>query len=88
MKKVETIGEKIYQLAKRLFPICRSITGDGVRKTLAIIKEYIPELIVHEIPSGLLFLTGQFQRNGILKKHILKMKMGSESLILLKIIFI
>ena len=45
-------GEPIYQLAKRLFPICRSITGDGVRRTLEIIKEDIPELQTHEVPSG------------------------------------
>lgn len=33
------------------FPICRSITGDGVRRTLAMIRERIP-LEVHEVPSG------------------------------------
>ena len=45
-------GQKMYDLATRLYPICRSITGDGVRQTLAILKEYIPELEVHEVPSG------------------------------------
>lgn len=34
-------GKEIYQLAGRLFPICRSITGDGVRETLKIIDEFI-----------------------------------------------
>ncbi|HEX4964725.1 MAG TPA: DUF4910 domain-containing protein [Thermoanaerobaculia bacterium] len=33
------------------FPICRSITGDGVRRTLAMIAGHIP-LAVHEVPSG------------------------------------
>ena len=47
-----TIGESIYQLAERLFPICRSITGNGVRETLAILKEHLPNLTVHEVPSG------------------------------------
>lgn len=37
---------------KQLFPICRSITGDGVRKTLACIKEKLPDLTIHEVPSG------------------------------------
>ncbi|MFZ0035368.1 MAG: DUF4910 domain-containing protein, partial [Sedimentisphaerales bacterium] len=43
--------EDIYSLLKRLFPICRSITGDGVRETLQIIKEIIP-LDIREVPSG------------------------------------
>lgn len=46
------IGEDIYSLAEKLFPINRSITGDGVRKTLNIIQQKIPDLTTHEIPSG------------------------------------
>ena len=46
------IGEQIHELANRLWGINRSITGDGVRKTLSILKEVIPELEVHEVPSG------------------------------------
>lgn len=42
---------KIYHLVKRLYPICRSITGNGVRQTLQILSEYIP-LSVHEVPTG------------------------------------
>lgn len=45
-------GQQMYDLATRLYPICRSITGDGVRQTLRILKEYIPELTVQEVPSG------------------------------------
>jgi len=44
------LGFKMYRLAKELFPICRSITGDGVRKTLHIIKKEIP-LKICEVPS-------------------------------------
>ncbi|MFH1979291.1 MAG: DUF4910 domain-containing protein [Patescibacteria group bacterium] len=39
------------ELLEKLFPICRSITGGGVRQTLNILKEYIP-LKVHEVPTG------------------------------------
>ncbi|MDR2574216.1 MAG: DUF4910 domain-containing protein [Desulfovibrio sp.] len=39
-------------LLKRLFPICRSITGDGVRETLAVLRERLSALTIHEIPSG------------------------------------
>jgi aminopeptidase-like protein len=45
------VGRDIYQLIKELYPFCRSITGDGVRLTLDILKQYIP-LELHEIPSG------------------------------------
>ncbi|MEJ1239897.1 DUF4910 domain-containing protein [Chryseolinea sp. T2] len=44
-------GRKMHDLAGRLFPICRSITGDGVRETLKILSEEIP-LQVIEVPSG------------------------------------
>ncbi|MCJ7435808.1 MAG: DUF4910 domain-containing protein [Anaerolineales bacterium] len=38
-------------LLQRLFPICRSITGDGLRQTLQILSGYTP-FDLHEIPSG------------------------------------
>ena len=40
----------MHALATELFPICRSITGDGVRQTLDIIERHIP-LTVHEVPT-------------------------------------
>lgn len=46
------IGKEIYQLCEDLFPICRSITGNGVRQTLQIIQEHLPDLKVYEIPTG------------------------------------
>jgi aminopeptidase-like protein len=46
-----TDGNAMLALAKELFPICRSITGNGVRKTLKILQRYIP-LEVKEVPSG------------------------------------
>jgi aminopeptidase-like protein len=38
-------------LIEELFPICRSITGNGIRQTLEILRRHIP-LQVNEIPSG------------------------------------
>ena len=46
------IGEEMHQLARRLFPICRSFTGTGVRQTFDILKEHLPDLRLHEVPSG------------------------------------
>lgn len=41
----------MHELAAELFPICRSITGEGVRQTLRILQRSIP-LVIHEVPSG------------------------------------
>jgi len=49
--RIEQPGQALYSLIERLYPICRSITGDGVRKTLSILSEHVP-LEVHEVPSG------------------------------------
>lgn len=46
------IGKFCHSLATRLFPICRSITGAGLRETLQIIKEHLPELEIRSVPSG------------------------------------
>jgi aminopeptidase-like protein len=51
METSEICGPAMHELAARLFPICRSITGDGLRETLRIIQEHIP-LTIHEVPSG------------------------------------
>ncbi|MBI4022236.1 MAG: DUF4910 domain-containing protein [Candidatus Andersenbacteria bacterium] len=48
-------GADMYRLIERLYPLCRSITGEGVRETLRILSEYVP-LSVHEVASG----TGAF----------------------------
>ncbi len=45
------LGEEMHRLISELYPICRSITGDGVRKTLHILQQLIP-IEVHEVPSG------------------------------------
>jgi aminopeptidase-like protein len=44
-------GRGLYEFAARLYPICRSITGNGVRQTLSLIGERVP-LTLHEVPSG------------------------------------
>jgi aminopeptidase-like protein len=46
-----TVGEELFELVAELYPICRSITGDGVRRTLEIVGREI-DLEVHEVPSG------------------------------------
>jgi aminopeptidase-like protein len=45
------IGRQCHELIAELFPICRSITGNGFRQTLKLIQKHIP-LTIHEVPSG------------------------------------
>jgi|CXWK01.1.fsa_nt_gi aminopeptidase-like protein len=47
----ETIGASLYDLAAQLYPICRSITGDGVRETLRCLSQYIG-IETTEVPTG------------------------------------
>lgn len=48
---LEEIGAGLHSFAAELYPICRSITGDGVRQTLSLIQQKIP-LQKFEVPSG------------------------------------
>lgn len=54
---MENKGKKMYDLAKKIFPYCRSITGQGVRETLQDLKSYIEKdtgvhLEICSIPTG------------------------------------
>ena len=46
------IGKKIYNLCKIIFPYNRSLTGNGNRTTLNVLKKYCPKLKIKEVPSG------------------------------------
>ena len=49
-------GQEMYDLAAEIFPIFRSLTGEGVRKTLGVLNDYVSRdgihLKIHEVPSG------------------------------------
>ena len=45
-------GQLAYQLCQTLFPICRSLTGAGVRESLEILRGQMPELQICSVPSG------------------------------------
>jgi aminopeptidase-like protein len=44
-------GERMHELIRQLYPLCRSITGNGLRETLKRIQELIP-LTLEEVPTG------------------------------------
>jgi len=48
---IPSAGEEMHRFIAELFPICRSITGDGVRETLRIVGGHVP-LEIHEVPTG------------------------------------
>src|SRR5579863_7217643 len=48
---LQAIGQELHRFAAELFPICRSITGDGIRATLKRVQEVVP-LKIHEVPTG------------------------------------
>jgi aminopeptidase-like protein len=49
--QLQGLAESLMELVRELHPICRSLTGDGVRRTLEIVRRFAP-LDVHEVPSG------------------------------------
>ncbi|MEJ0099029.1 MAG: DUF4910 domain-containing protein [Pseudomonadota bacterium] len=48
---MQATGQELHDFAARLYPICRSISGNGVRQTLRLIGARIP-LQLTEVPSG------------------------------------
>jgi aminopeptidase-like protein len=50
-RPAEVIGRDAYEVIRRLFPLCRSLTGDGVRATFDVLEEQIP-ITRTELPSG------------------------------------
>jgi aminopeptidase-like protein len=51
-KNTIEIGRFCHKLARQLFPICRSITGSGLRQTLQHLQQELPELVMEAVPSG------------------------------------
>jgi len=48
---LESLGHQLHALIAELYPICRSITGDGLRETLRRLQRLVP-LAIHEVPTG------------------------------------
>jgi aminopeptidase-like protein len=48
---LRAVGQAMYGFIADMFPVCRSITGDGLRETLRMIGQRIP-IQLHEVPTG------------------------------------
>jgi aminopeptidase-like protein len=69
------IGEEIYKLAAELYPICRSITGPGVRETLAILQKHAA-LTQHEVPTGTPVLDWTVPKEWVIREAWIKAPNG------------
>jgi aminopeptidase-like protein len=74
-----SIGEQMYSYASEMFPICRSITGNGVRETLKIIQGLLP-LQVHEVPSGTKVFDWEVPKEWNIKSAYIKNSKGEKVL--------
>lgn len=74
------IGQEMYNLAGSIFPICRSLTGEGVRETLRILEEYVaPDGIkfdIHEVPSGTKVFDWTVPKEWIIREAFIENKQG------------
>lgn len=64
-------GPALYGLAARLYPVCRSITGDGVRGTLRILGETVP-LRIEEVATGTAILDWTIPREWTIRQAWIK----------------
>ena len=64
-------GAEMHALAARLYPIGRSLTGEGVRRTLAILRELVP-LDIREVPTGTPVLDWTVPREWNLRRALLR----------------
>jgi aminopeptidase-like protein len=72
---LEKSGEEMYALIHRLYPICRSITGNGVRETLRIIGKQIP-LQIYEVPSHTSVFDWETPREWNIRDAFIKNSLG------------
>jgi aminopeptidase-like protein len=71
------IGEDIFALAAKIYPICRSITGQGVRDTLAEVSTYI-SLEIHEVPTGTAVFDWTIPREWNIRDAYIKNEQGEK----------
>ncbi|NUT12448.1 MAG: DUF4910 domain-containing protein, partial [Nonomuraea sp.] len=64
-------GAEMHDLVRRLYPLCRSITGDGLRRTLEIIGESVP-LEITEVPTGTKVLDWTIPREWTIRDAYIK----------------
>ena len=74
----ESIGEEIFAFAAKIYPICRSITGNGVRHTLREIGAHI-KLEMQEVPTGTAVFDWTIPREWNIRDAYIKDERGKKS---------
>lgn len=69
------IGEAIYALASEIYPICRSITGEGVRETLRVLTKHAP-IVQHEVATGTPVLDWTVPKEWVIRDAWIKNAVG------------
>ncbi len=72
---LDALGSDMFRFVEELFPICRSITGEGIRTTLGAIAQRIP-LQLHEVPSGTAVLDWEVPREWNIRDAYVKDRAG------------
>lgn len=75
------------ELFDRLFPICRSITGDGVRETIEILGKYIP-LTMHGVKTGTEVFDWEIPKEWVIREAWIKDEHGNEIINMKTLIYI
>ena len=71
------VGAEMYRLISQCYPICRSITGEGVRKTLKLVRDIIP-LETHEVPTGTQVFDWEIPKEWNIDKAYIKDSTGNK----------
>lgn len=84
---LSALGRSMYELACELYPICRSLTGAGTRKSLDLIRRVIP-LELHEVPTGTKVLDWTIPNEWNIREAWVKDSSGARLLISQRAIYI
>ena len=74
---IDDVGAEMFTLAAKIYPFCRSITGNGVRQTLREVGAHIP-LDIHEVPTGTPVLDWTIPREWNIRDAYIKNERGEK----------
>lgn len=72
------VGKKMIEWTKDLYPICRSLTGDGVRETLDYIKKIHPDLNCKSVNTGQKFFDWTIPKEWNIKNAYIEHESGKK----------